>query len=104
MRSKLFISQKRLDSWASEERVTVHGDVMTLAGDGRSFALSPAVRFMKVSAGDADAHELVGRVKAVAVLEDLGGEHYMDSVIVGETAYDVQEGFLGLPVDEAEAD
>ena len=32
------------------------------------------------------------------VLEKDGGEHYMNSVIFGETAYDVQQGFVGDPV------
>lgn len=71
---------------------------MTLVGDGRSFRLHSAVHFVKVSGGDADAHDLVGKVRAVAALQKDGGEHYMDSVILGDTAYDVQQGFLGEPL------
>ena len=96
--ARLFISQERLDSWSAEDRVSVQGDVMTLANDNRSFRLKPAVRFMKVSGAGADPNGLLGKVKTIEALSAQGGEHYMDSVIFGETAYDVQQGFLGDPV------
>jgi hypothetical protein len=96
--ARLFISQARLDAWVSEDRIKVEGDVMTLAGDSRFFKLKPAVRFMKVTGGDDDPSALVGKVKTIADLTKLGGEQYMESVILGDTAYDVQTGFIGEPV------
>jgi hypothetical protein len=97
--ARLFISQERLDAWSTEERVKIDGDLMTLAGDGRSFRLKPAVRFVKVSGGqdEPDRNALLGKVKTVEALEKVGGEHYMDTVIYGDTAYDVQQGFVGEP-------
>jgi hypothetical protein len=101
--ARLFISQGRLDAWSSEDRVRLESNVMTLAGDGRSFRLRPAVRFLRVSGQTdpnpaGDPHELVGRVKLVDDLDRLGGEQFMESVIVGDTAYDVQSGFVGEPM------
>jgi hypothetical protein len=98
--ARLFISQNRLDSWSTEERIKVDGEVMTLAGDGRSFKLKPAVRFMKVAGGgdDADPNQLVGKVKTIESITKLGGEQYLESVILGDTAYDVQSGFIGEPL------
>lgn len=99
--ARLFISQGRLDAWSSEDRVKLDGDIMTLAGDGRSFRLRPAIRFLRVSGqpqqGE-DPHQLVGRVKPLDDLAKLGGEQFMESVIVGDTAYDTQSGFLGEPM------
>src|SRR5262245_51329568 len=95
--ARLFISQGRLDSWVLEDRIKVDGDIMTLAGDSRFFKLKPAIRFMKVSGGAEDPNHLVGKVKPVAEVEKLGGEHFMESVLLGETAYDVQTGFIGEP-------
>ncbi len=95
--ARLFISQGRLDSWVTEDRIKVDGDVMTLAGDSRFFKLKPAIRFMKVAGGGDDPNQLVGKVKAVAEVEKIGGEHFMESVLLGETAYDVQTGFIGEP-------
>ena len=95
--ARLFISQGRLDSWVSEDRIKVDGDVMRLGDDPRTFKLRPAVRFMKVAGGGDDAHNLLGKVKLVADLEKQGGEYYPESVILGDTAYDVQDGFVGEP-------
>lgn len=101
--ARLFISQGRLDAWSAEDRVRIQDDIMTLSGDGRAFRLRPAIRFLKVSGGDAnqDPNQLIGRVKLLDDLVQLGGEQFMESVIVGEVAYDVQTGFLGEPVSPA---
>ena len=79
----------------------IEADLMTLARDGRAFRLRPALRFLRVVGsgdGEADPNGLVGRVKLVDDVVRLGGEQFMESVILGETAYDVQPGFLGEPI------
>jgi hypothetical protein len=96
--AKLFISQERLDIWAGEQKVALDGDVMRLAADGRSFRIRPAVRFLKVAGGDPDPNGLLETVRDERELAELGAEPYMSSCIVGETAYDVQPGFLGEPI------
>jgi hypothetical protein len=101
--ARLFISQGRLDAWSSEDRVKLDADIMTLAGDGRSFRLRPAIRFLRISGQAsptpaADPHQLVGRVKLLDDLARIGGEQFMESVIVGDTAYDIQSGFVGEPL------
>jgi hypothetical protein len=96
--ARLFISQERMNSWTSEDKIRVEGETMTLVGDGRCFRVEPAVRFLKVSGDGPDPHGLVGKVKTVASLEGMGGEHFMESVILGDTAYDVQTGFIGVPI------
>ena len=99
--ARLFISQGRLDAWSAEDRVRIQDDIMTLSGDGRAFRLRPAIRFLKVSGGGGEAqdpNQLIGRVKLLDDLVQIGGEQFLESVIVGEVAYDVQTGFLGEPV------
>lgn len=96
--ARLFISQDRLDAWSAEQRVSVAGDVMTLADDGRSFRIQPAVRFLRVAGNTDDPHQLVDTVQDERSLDDMGADHYMYSVILGETAYDVQPGFVGEPI------
>lgn len=96
--ARLFISQERLDAWTAEERVDVQGDIMTLTADGRSFAIRPAVLFTRVSGPEDDPNGLVGTVRDVESLAGIGADHYMSSVILGEIAYDVQDGFLGDPI------
>jgi hypothetical protein len=94
--AKLFITQERIDAWTAENKIAVAGDVLTLAG--RAFRISPAFRFLRVSGGDGDPNQLVDTVQSEKDLEKLGADSYMSSCIVGETAYDVQAGFLGEPV------
>ncbi len=93
--ARLFISQQRLDSWTEEEKVKLEGDTLFLNEMGRSFSIKTGVRFMNVSGSDADPHDLLGKVKDEEELVEMGAEHYMTSVILGDTAYDVQVGFVG---------
>ncbi len=96
--ARLFISQERLDAWTAEAKVNIDGEEMTLVEDGRSFKIRPAVLFIKVAGDDADLTDLLGRVKDEQALAAMGADQYMNSVIVGDTAYDVRTGFVGDPL------
>jgi hypothetical protein len=93
----LFVSQAMLDSWAEQGKIDFVGNVMTLLageGKGRSYALEPAVRFMKLLGDGADPNGLVHKVKSVTHLREMGAEPVDDSCIFGDHAYEVQPGFL----------
>lgn len=97
MAGLLFVSQAMLDSWAGQGKIEFVGNVMTLVsgeGEGRSYALDPAVRFMKVLGADADPNGLLQKVKSAAQLRELEAEPVGDSCILGDVAYEVQPGFL----------
>ncbi len=97
MSGLLFVSQAMLDSWAEAGKIDFVGNVMTLlAGDGkgRSYALEPAVRFLKVLGAEAYPNGLVHQVKSTAQLKEMGAEPVDDSCILGDTAYEVQPGFF----------
>jgi hypothetical protein len=96
--ARLYISADQLDRWTAEGKVSLQDDLMTLPALGRSFRLRTAVRFLSVIEGS-DAHTLVGRVKTQEQLGEMGGEHYGESVIMGDVGYECEEGFVGLPVD-----
>src|SRR5207253_3271394 len=81
------------DKWSEQGRIAVDGNVLTILGEGKNFSLTQAVRFMKMEAGD-DAAGLLQKVKTTDALKQMGAEHYMESVILGEAAYQVQQGFL----------
>src|SRR5512133_1339019 len=93
----LFVTQSMLDHWADQGRIDFVGNVMTLlagAGKGRSYALEPAARFLRVVGGEADPHGLLEKVKPLAQLRQLGAEAVGDSCILGDTAYEIEAGFL----------
>ena len=90
-----FMAQETLDVWLAEERVSLDGEVLKLLPDGPAFLLTTAVYFQaEVSTGE-DPHGLVGLVKPHAKLAELGGEHAPGSVVIGDNAYEVRDGFLG---------
>lgn len=97
--NRIFISQDTLDRWLTNGRVEVSGDTMTLIPEGKRFQLKSAVHVTSEIAGGGDEPQLVGRVKDLEALEALGGEHAHTSVILGDNAYEVVEGFLGETLD-----
>jgi hypothetical protein len=93
MADYLFVPQSVLDKWSEQGRIQVDGNVLTILGENKNFALTSAVRFIKMEAGE-DSAKLLQKVKTTDALKQMGAEHYMQSVILGESAYKVQQGFL----------
>lgn len=98
---RVFVSQETLDAWLEGGRVLVEGDVMTLRPEGQRFRLATAFHFLREVADGGDEQNLVGKVKDLEQLTAIGGEHCSDSVVLGENAYEIVEGFLGAPIHEA---
>jgi len=97
----LFIAHDKLSQWESEGKVTFTDNILTLIAEKRKYSLVVAVRFLRVVGDDPDVSALVGKVRTRDQLKTLGAEHMMGSVILKDTAYEVQEGFVGtaLPLD-----
>lgn len=93
--SRIFLSQESLEAWLTDGRATIDDDILTDLQTARRFTLREGVRFLAEVSGTTDEHKLVGRVKDLEQLTALGGEHMADSVLLGETAYQVQPGFVG---------
>jgi hypothetical protein len=91
--ARVFIPQEALETWLSAGK-GVHMVGETLFIEGQPFALEGAVRFMAEVTGGEDSQNLIGRVKTTVQLSDLGGEHVSASVVLGDNAYEVIEGFL----------
>jgi hypothetical protein len=96
--ARLFISVAKLESLSSANKVAIDGEVLELTELGKSFRILPAVRFLGVAGGDADPHQLVGLVKSEEELAGMGADHMATSVIYVDTAYEVQQGFVGHPI------
>jgi len=94
MGEPLFVSQAKLEAWVDRGDVTFEDDILTILAKNASYRLEAAVRITSLLDGD-DTPGLVGRTLTIAQLGDLGAEHFADSVILGETAYGCDEGFVG---------
>jgi hypothetical protein len=101
---RLFISQEALDRWLSEGRAKVDGEELLDASTGQKFRLITGVRFVSEVTGAPDTAELVGKVKDADQLEALKAELMSGSVILGDNAYEVQEGFVGTPIVKESTD
>lgn len=101
--NRLFLSQVALDQWLEARRAEVTGEELTLLPEGRRFRLSTGVHVRSEVTGAGDLHGLVGRVKDLEQIAALGGDYSAGSVIVGDLAYEVEEGLLGTPIEERAA-
>jgi hypothetical protein len=91
----VFLSNAMLTQWSDQGKVRLEDTTLTLLQENRTVKLKPAVRFTKTIDGSPDPNSLLGKVKTKEQLDEMKAEHYLDSVILGDTGYQVIEGFLG---------
>ena len=101
-KNRVFFPQEALDRWLSEGRVEIAGSELTIPNERRRYRLVEAIRIVSEEAGHSDPDELVGKVKTVLFLTELGAELLGDSMVLGENAYRVVAGWLGSPIGSLE--
>jgi len=92
--NRLFFPQQALDEWLETGRITLVGEELTVVPEGRMFGLTQAVRFMAEVAEGNDPHDLVGKVKTLEQVQAMTAEYCAGSVILGDNAYEIIDGFL----------
>lgn len=90
---KLFLTQKTLEDWATTDKADLADGKLVVKESKSAHPVTPAVHFQKVVSGE-DVQGLLGRVKTSTQLQALSAEQLGDSCIVGETAYEVAEGYV----------
>lgn len=90
---KLFLTQKTLEDWMTTEKADLVDGKLVVKETRSAHPVTPAVHFQKVVSGD-DVQGLLGRVKTSEQLHSLAAEQLGDSCLVGETAYEVTEGYV----------
>ena len=90
---KLFLPQSTLEEWASGDKADVHEHALVLSGDSVQYPVEPAVHVKSLVSGP-DEHHLLKKVKTDAQLAELGAERLADSVVAGDSAYDVESGYV----------
>jgi hypothetical protein len=93
--ARVFVPQDAVESWLTEGRADLTRDTLTF--EGVPVRVSGAVRFLAEVAGGGDEPRLVGRVKTRDQLLSLSAEHSGESVLLGDNAYQVTEGYLLAP-------
>jgi hypothetical protein len=96
-KARAFLPQHAVDAWLAEGRVEVADDVLILRPEGARLKLRSAIRVLREVTGAEDVAGLLHKIKDLGQIADMGGEHYGDSLIVGDAAYEVAEGFAAEP-------
>ncbi|MDQ3266324.1 MAG: hypothetical protein M3Y59_22190 [Myxococcota bacterium] len=91
--AKLFLPQATLEEWALDDKADVKDGKLMIPGENATYPVAAAVHFLNVVSGT-DDHKLVQKVKSLEHLQQLGAEHLADSVLMGETAYEVVPGYV----------
>jgi hypothetical protein len=103
---RLFLPQTQLEEWALEDKADVRDGVLQVTGEEGVYPVTPAVHVLQLVTGE-DTHGLVTKVKTEEQLKSLGAEQMADSVLLGDTAYEVVPGYVAevpeAPSDEPEA-
>jgi len=95
---RIYVSQALVDRWLGEGQIELDGDLLRLAGRQTSLFINQAVFFKQIDGAEVDPHSVVGCVKTSQELTHIGAEHFDTSVVLGESAYTVQPGFVAVPV------
>jgi hypothetical protein len=97
-KNRIFFPQHALDMWLADARVELEGNVLTIKSEGRRYRVVEAVRVLGEVTGTVDSSDLVGTVKTVAFVTELGAELLESSMLIGDNAYDVVPGWVGSPI------
>lgn len=76
-------------------KVDLVGNELVIIADGRRYHVVEAVRVVAEVTGAKDDREIVGKVKPMTALEEIGAEILESSMIIGDNAYDVVPGWMG---------
>jgi hypothetical protein len=101
-KNRVFFPQDALDRWLVDGRVEISGSELTIPNERRRYRMVEAVRVLSVEPGYSDPDELIGKVKTVPYLTELGAELLGDSMVLSDNAYRVAAGWLASPVGSLE--
>lgn len=97
-KNRVFFPQEALDRWLGSGEVELSQGLLTIKTERRRFRLVEAARVMTEVSGLPDPHEVVGKVKTVGFLTELGASLLGESMVITDNAYEVVPGWLGSPV------
>ena len=89
----LFLSQSTLENWIDQEKVELDGQTLRLVEDSSHYQLEPALYINQVVDGE-DSQNLSGKTCTLAEFETAQADCFRNSVVLGETAYEGEEGFV----------
>ena len=97
-KNRVFFPQEALDRWLVNGEVELAQGLLTIKTERRRYRLVEAARVMAEVSGLPDPHEVMGKVKTVGFLSELGASLLRESMVIADNAYEIVPGWLGSPV------
>jgi hypothetical protein len=95
--TRVFVPQQALNAWLADGRVQLNAGRLTTQPEGLCYRVVEALRIVGEVTGGADPHELVGKVKLLAFVQELGADLLGDSMVLDDSAYEVVLGWVAVP-------
>ncbi|MBI5526590.1 MAG: hypothetical protein HY897_09660 [Deltaproteobacteria bacterium] len=90
-----FVSQRQLDEWLGHGNADLSGETLSLRLDRQYLArMLPALYFTRIVSSPEDGRELTGKAVPLEKVQGMGAEVMQGSAVIGDDAYDVEEGFI----------
>lgn len=97
-KNRVFFPQEALDRWLESGEVELSQGLLTIKTERRRYRLVEAARVLAEVSGLPDPHEVMGKVKTVGFLSELGASLLGQSMVIADNAYEIVPGWLGSPV------
>jgi hypothetical protein len=97
-KNRVFFPQEALDRWLVNGEVELAQGLLTIKTERRRYRLVEAARVMAEVSGLPDPHEVMGKVKTVGFLSELGASLLGESMVIADNAYEIVPGWLGSPI------
>lgn len=99
VKAEVFFPLSMLDGLLKRPGAVLGDDELTVPGDaGARFRVETAYRIVDAEGGDAGDPKLLGKVLTAKQIRERGGEVAGKSVILGDSAYRCEEGYIGIPM------
>jgi len=96
MQNRVFFPQSAVDQWGIDGRIDLLAGELILLAEGRRYKVEEAVRIVTEVTGANDDRKIIGKVKPKRALDEIGAELLETSMILGDNAYDVVPGWVGV--------
>jgi hypothetical protein len=97
--TRAFFPQHALDQGIEDGSIEVTGDRVTIVASRRSYRVTEAVHVLAEVSSTPDPYDLSGKVKTIGYLTELEAEILDCSMVIGDNAYDVAPGWMGVPAE-----
>ncbi len=108
--TRVFLTQQALQEGMGKGTLTLEGDTLIMRAHETATGpvdltmhLISAVRFVEALTDEPESVRLIGKVKDVEQLKQMKADLCDTSVIIGDAAYRVEEGFVGEALGDAKS-